>query len=387
MAAVFPSVMTYFQDLPDPRSPLGRRHVLCEMLTIAICAVICGAEGWSEVEEFGHAKAEWFATFLELPHGIASHDTFGRVFAMLDPEAFERCFRNWASALARGSGGKLVSFDGKSLRQSFQHAWDKSGMAHLVSAFVGANRLVLGQLAVPQAGGDEDQRRGNEITVLPKLLELLDLKGATVTIDAVGCQRSLAQEVQAAQADYVLCVKENQPTLHRKVKALMDEAILGEPRGKRGSYFKEVDGDHGRIETRQVWVEDQIQWLGKPLLAQWPGLSSIACVERQREQIGKEIQIERHYYISSICGRDAAKMAAAIRGHWGIENRLHWHLDVSFREDACRVRKDHAPENFSRLRRIALNLLQNEKSNKRGIKIKRRRAGWDADYLLKVLTG
>lgn len=395
MANPPPSLMTYFQDLPDPRSPLGRRHVLCDLLTIAICAVICGAEGWSEVEEFGHAKAEWFAGFLELPHGIASHDTFGRVFAMLDPDAFERCFRNWAAALVQGCGGKLVSLDGKSLRQSFQHAWDKSGMAHLVSAFVGANRLVLGQLAVPQAGADDEQRRGNEITVLPSLLELLDLKGATVTIDAIGCQRSLVGKVQAAEADYVLCVKENQPTLHRKVKALMDEAILEEPSGvtsassvgPRDGYFKEVDGDHGRIETRRVWVSDQVNWLGKSLLAQWRGLSSIACVERQREVIGQETQLQRHYYISSLRGCDAAKMAAAIRGHWGIENRLHWHLDVSFGEDACRVRKDHGPENFSRLRRIALNLLQNEITNKRGIKIKRLRAGWDADYLLKVLSG
>lgn len=381
------SLMTHFQDLPDPRSSLGRRHVLSDLLAIAICALICGADGWSGVEEFGQSKAKWFATFLQLPHGIPSHDTFGRVFAALDPQALERCFENWVAALARTCGGKLVSFDGKSLRQSFAHAWDKSGMAHLVSAFVGANRLVLGQLAVPQAGADEEQRRGNEITVLPKLLELLDLKGATVTVDAIGCQRALAEKVLEKEADYVLCAKDNQPTLLRRVKASMELAILEGLAQTPGKFFREVEGDHGRIETRRVWVTDAAAWLGKQLLAQWPGLASIACVERVREVIGGKTETERHYYISSVPDCDAATMAGAVRGHWAIENQLHWHLDVSFDEDACRVRKDHGPENLSRLRRIALNLLQQETTRKRGIKIKRLRAGWDHDYLLKVLTG
>ena len=376
------SVMTCFASLPDPRSPLGKRHVLSDMLTIAICAVICGADGWSAVEEFGRAKHKWFATFLELPHGIPSHDTFGRVFAALDPQAFEECFGAWVAALAGdGAGGKLVSVDGKSIRRSFEHAWDQSGMAHLVSAFAGANRLVLGQLAL--AGRDGQVPGDNEITALPRLLDLLDLRGKTVSIDAIGCQRSVAAKILEERADYVLCVKENQPTLHAKLKALLDEAILDG--GMNLSSFQEVDGDHGRIETRRVWATDQVQHLRLP--EPWPGLASVACVRRVREVIGGESSDERSYYISSLKGADAAGMAEAIRGHWGIENRLHWHLDVSFGEDACRVRKGHGAENFSRLRRIALNLLQRETSNKRGVKIKRLRAGWDHDYLLRILTG
>ena len=377
------SVMTHFASLPDPRSPMGKRHVLSDMLTIAICAVICGADGWSAVEEFGRAKHKWFATFLELPHGIPSHDTFGRVFAALDPAAFEACFGAWVASLSARGGGKLVSLDGKSIRRSFEHAWDHSGMAHLVSAFAGDNRLVLGQVAL--AAGDGKTPGDNEITALPRLLDLLDLSGATVSIDAIGCQRSLAAKVREKGADYVLCVKENQPTLHAKLKALLDEAILDG--GMNLSTFREVNGDHGRIETRQVWASDQVQYLRLP--EPWPGLASVACVRRVREVtgVGGEGSDERSYYISSLRGADAAGMAEAIRGHWGIENRLHWHLDVSFGEDACRVRKGHGAENFSRLRRIALNLLQRETSNKRGVKIKRLRAGWDHDYLLRVLTG
>jgi predicted transposase YbfD/YdcC len=414
MANPVQSVMTHFQDLPDPRSRLGRRHVLCDLLAIAICATICGAGGWTAVEEFGRSKEAWFRTFLELPHGIPSHDTFARLFAALDPDALERCFMEWVAALARRCGGesgkpddggglKLVSLDGKSIRGSFQHAWDKSGMAHLVSAFVGTNRLVLGQLAVDRPGGagaDDEQRRGNEITALPKLLGLLDLQGAAVTIDAIGCQRVLAEQIVDQGAEYVLCAKENQPTLHGKVKRLMDEAVLEGVKGAsgtrgagvgavRGDYFEEVDGDHGRVETRRVWVTDEVNWLGEELLGQWPGLASVACVERVREVLGPKVQVqtERHYYISSLRGCDATRMAGAVRGHWGIENRLHWHLDVSFGEDACRVRKGHGAENLSRLRRIALNLLQQETSCKRGIAIKRLRAGWDHAYLLKVLAG
>jgi DDE_Tnp_1-associated len=226
------SVMTYFADLADPRSPLGRRHVLSDLLAVAICAVICGADGWAQVEEFGRAKAAWFATFLRLPHGIPSHDTFGRVFAALDPDAFERCFVAWTAALARSSGGRLVAVDGKSLRHSFEHAWDRSGMAHLVSAFVGANRLVLAQVAVAGGGAggggtDDERRRGNEITAIPGLLDLLDLTGATVSIDAAGCQRAICRKVSARGGHYVLCVKDNQPTLLAQVGRLLAEAIRG----------------------------------------------------------------------------------------------------------------------------------------------------------------
>lgn len=372
-------ITTHFVDLPDPRQPLGKRHVLSDMLVIAICAVICGAEGWCQVAMFGRAKHKWFESFLELPHGIPSHDTFGRVFAALDPLAFERCFMSWVQTLVELSGGKLVNFDGKSIRRSFAHAWDASGMAHLVSAFVGDNRLVLGQSATDAGNGEP---RGNEITAIEKLLDLLDVSGATVSIDAIGCQRAIAKKIVEQRADYVLCVKENQPTLHAQVKGLLDEAILD---GQLElDFFEEVDGEHGRIETRRVWTTNQVQHLILP--QPWPHLASLACVERVREVIGGNLSTERSYYISTIQQPTAVRMAKAIRGHWAIENQLHWHLDVSFDEDGCRIRKDHAAENFSRLRRIALNQLQREKTLKGGIKTKRLTCGWDHDYLLKVLS-
>ncbi len=372
-------IMTHFVDLPDPRKPLGRRHLLSDILVIAVCAVICGAEGWCQVAMFGRAKQKWFESFLRLPHGIPSHDTFGRVFAALDPAAFERCFMSWVWTLVELSDGKLVSFDGKSIRRSFDHAWDASGMAHLVSAFVGDNRLVLGQCSTDAGEGEP---RGNEITAIEKLLDLLDVSGATVSIDAIGCQRAIARKIVGRRADYVLCVKENQPTLHAKVKRLLDEAILG---GQLElDCVQEVDGEHGRIETRRVWTTNQIQHLKLP--EPWPHLGSIACVQRLREVIGGASSTERSYYISSIQQPTASRMSQAIRGHWAIENKLHWHLDVSFGEDACRIRTDHAAENFSRLRRIALNQLQREKTLKTGIKTKRLTCGWDHNYLLKVLS-
>lgn len=306
-----------------------------------------------------------------------------------------RSFHAWVAALVQATGGKLVSFDGKSLRLSFAHGWDTSGMAHLVSAFVGANRLVLGQLALHRGAATDEQRRDNEIAVLPKLLELLDLKGATVSIDAIGCQRGIAQRILDQGADYVLQVKDNQKTLHAKVKLRMDEAILetleamqgtNPISAMRGDCFEQTDGDHGRVEIRRAWVTDEVHHLRLP--EPWPGLASVACVERVRDVDGKDgkVSIERHYYIASLQGCDAGAMAEAVRGHWGIENQLHWHLDVTFHEDACRIRKDHGAEIFSRLRRIALNQLQRETSLPCGIATELLKAGWDPDYLIEVLT-
>lgn len=367
--------LRYFQDMPDPRD-CNTVHKLSDMLVIAVLAVICGAEGWVDVELFGKAKRQWLATFLQLPGGIPSHDTFGRVFSRLDPDAFERCFVAWMSQLVQCTGGQLVAIDGKSLRQSFEHAWDKSGMAHLISAFVGANQLVFGQLAV--------EAKSNEILAIPKLLELLDLKGAVVTIDALGCQKEIAGKIVQQQAGYVLAVKQNQPALHAKVTALLDEAILDGFAGMQHDHFVQTHGGHGRIETRQVWSTPEVQWLGA-LLQEWPGLQSLAVVESRRQVIGQEPKVQRRYYISTLNGLDAQAMAGAIRGHWGIENQLHWSLDVTFGEDQSRIRKDHGAENFSRLRRMALNLLQKEKTAKASIRGKRKLAGWDHDYLLKLL--
>lgn len=369
-------ICAYFRDLPDPRG-VNSLHPLSDMIVIAICAVICGADGWVQVEQFGRAKQKFFASFLELPRGIPSHDTFGRVFARLHPEAFEHCFTAWTAALAQAPGEKLVSIDGKAIRRSFLHAWDKSGMAHLVSAFVSANRLVFGQLAV------ED--KSNEIKAIPKLLELLDLQGTTVTIDALGCQKNIAAQIVKGRGHYFLAVKENQPRLYQKVQALMGEALLDGFQGMEHDYYEEVDGGHGRVETRRLWCTSEVQWLGG-LRKEWPGLGLLVVVEARREILGK-VSIERRYYISNRAKATAAQAAAAIRGHWGIENQLHWSLDVSFAEDDSRIRQGHGAENFSRLRRIALNRLQQETSRKVGIKTKRLIAGWDHDYLLGLLTG
>jgi len=372
-------ILRHFRDLPDPRTH-NVIHQLHDILVIAICAVICGAEGWAEVEQFGLSKQAWFGTFLSLDHGIPSHDTFGRVFAKLNPDAFERCFVAWTQSLPQTTGGmRLIAIDGKSIRRSFEHAWDKSGMAHLVSAFVDANHIVFSQVAVSE--------KNNEIEAIGRLLGLLDLHGATVTIDALGCQTEIAGQIVEAEGDYVLAVKENQPTLHAAVKRLLDEAILENFEGMRHDSIEMTDGGHGRIETRRVWVTDQVQWLGGAELRQhWRGISSVAAVQCTREVIGGKTSTERRYFISSLKNPSAKMVADAVRGHWSVENKLHWQLDVSFNEDQCRLRKDHSAENFSRLCRLALNLLKRDKSVKIGIHGKRLKAGWDEPYLLRVLT-
>jgi predicted transposase YbfD/YdcC len=379
--------LRFFQDLPDPRG-CNAIHKLHDMIVIAVLAVICGADGWVQVQTFGRAKKKWLGTFLDLPHGIPSHDTFGRVFARLAPDAFERCFMAWMKALIELCGGKLVAIDGKAIRRSFEHAWDKSGMAHLVSAFVRDNHMVFGQLAV------ED--KSNEIEAIPKLLELMDLKGAVVTIDAMGCQRTIAAKIVEAEADYVLALKENQSELHHKVETLMTEAALDQGKSGRSSsdgadgkvrydFVQTVDGDHGRIETRRILVSDEIEALGETA-QDWKGLGCVVMIQSERDVNGKVSQ-ERRLYISSIKGRDAGRLADLVRGHWSVENQLHWQLDMSFREDERRIRKGHGAENYSRLCRIALNLLKREKTAKVGIQTKRLKAGWDHDYLLKLITG
>jgi predicted transposase YbfD/YdcC len=370
-------LLRFFEDLPDPRGR-NRLHKLTDLLVIAILAVICGADGWEDVALFGRAKQKWFRTFLELPRGIPSHDTFGRVFARLNPEAFEACFVAWIASLVACTDGRLVAIDGKAIRRSFEHAWDKSGMAHLVSAFVGSNQMVFGQYKVDD--------KSNEIVAIPKLLELIDIKGATVTIDAMGCQKEIAGQIRRQGGDYVLAVKDNQPKLHEKVQALMAEARQENLEGWHGDYHEQTEAGHGRIETRKVWCVRDVPWLG-PVAQDWPGLRSVAMVEATRQVAGQAGTTECRYYISSLDGLDARAMGTSIRGHWGIENRLHWLLDMTFQEDASRIRKGHGAENYSRLRRIALNLLRREQTVKASIRGKRKLGGWDHDFLLKLITG
>lgn len=369
------SIGRFFGEMPDPRRDQGKRHQLSDMIVIAVCALLCGADSWADVADFGQAKRKWFETFLDLPHGIASPDTFERVFARLDPDAFEACFEAWTQALAGSSGGQLVAIDGKKIRRSFTHAWNSSTATHLVSAFVEANATVLGQLAV--------QTKENEIVAIPKLLRLLDLDQAVVTIDAIGCQTAIAQQIVDGGGDYVLAVKDNQPTLHQKIQVELEDMLREGGAGL--AHHQAVDGGHGRIETRDVWAVEGLEWLGEQA-ADWAGLRSVVRVQARRELSDGKISTERRYYISSLPA-DAQGLGDCIRRHWGIENRLHYVLDVSFAEDAARQRRGHSAENFARLRRIALNLLRRDTSKKRGLKGKRLNAAWDHDYLLHLLTG
>jgi predicted transposase YbfD/YdcC len=370
------SFQDHFASLTDPRCPHApnQRHQLIDILVIAVCAVICGADGWEDIEEYGKAQAAWFAQLLDLPHGIPGHDTFRRVLARLDPEELTQCFIAWTAALRDLSGGDIVSIDGKTLRHSFDQATSKAAI-HMVSAWADANRLVLGQVKVDD--------KSNEITAIPKLLKLLDLAGATVTIDAMGCQKDIAQVITDQQADYVLALKENHPTLYDDVTLFLDDAKASEFAAIDHAYHETVDGDHGRIETRRYWITSALAWLGAT--ASWSNLQSIGMVESRRD-MGNEVEIETRYFLTSLPA-DGVRFAQAVRQHWGIENALHWVLDVSFDEDACRIRKDKGAQTFSVLRHIALNLLRRENSHKRGIKARRKRAGWDRGYLLQVLTG
>ncbi len=367
------TIIDHFSDLSDPRRQAGRRHLLSDLVTIAICAVICGADEWSNMAEFGRSKLEWFSRFLALPHGIPSEDTFARVFAALAPEAFERCFLSWINDLAGSSKGQLIAIDGKTLRRSFDRPAKKAAI-HMVSAWASTNNLCFGQLAT--------EAKSNEIKAIPKLLKVLELDGATVTIDAMGCQKAIAKQIVDQGGDYVLAVKDNQPTLLEEMRTFLDDGIANNFKGIAHDFHEQTEGDHGRIEIRRTWVTNEVGWFEDA--HQWHGLRTFAAVECERT-VGDKTSCERRYFISSLDGTDAAAIARAVRNHWRIENSLHWVLDVAFSEDQCRVRVGRAAENLSRLRRIALNLLKAESTLKRGIKGKRLKAGWDHDYLLRVL--
>lgn len=372
-AEVQANVMDFFGDLPDPRMNRTRRHELPDILVIAICAIICGAEDWVSVALFGRCKEAWFRSFLRLPHGIPSHDTFGRVFSALGPKAFSERFTRWVQAISEVTEGDVVAIDGKTLRRSFDRASSKAAI-HMVSAWSRANGLVLGQV--------KTAAKSNEVTAIPRLLELLDIKGCIVTIDAAGCQKAVAEKIVNSGADYVLSLKGNQPTLHNEAVAYFEEGLKTGMCGSKHDHVIEENNDHGRFERRETWSTDEVDWL--PNRQQWPSVRSAAIVISTRTSQGKTTE-ERRYYISSLPGDDAGKIADAIRGHWSIENSLHWTLDVAFREDESRARKDNAAQNLAILRHIALNLVKNEKTRRVGVKNSRLKAGWDEGYLLKIL--
>jgi predicted transposase YbfD/YdcC len=371
-------VLRLMDDVIDPRRH-NTLHPLPQLLVMALIAVLCGCDSWEDVAEHCEEREEWFRTFLDLPHGIPSHDTFGRVFARLDPLQLEAALRRWMETLGQASAGRLIAIDGKSLRRSFEHSWDKSGMTHLVSAFASENKVALAQLGVLD--------KENEIVAIPKLLAMLDLRGATVTIDAIGCQREIARQITDAGGHFVLQVKENQQTLYEHVKSFMDGAILDRLATWKGSCSEDTDGGHGRIEVRKVWVTTDVRHLSEELRELWPDVKALAAVERSREVIGLSNQgpsTERHYFVLSNGRCKAQGAGRIIRGHWSIENTLHYVLDVSFNEDQSRVRKGHGAENFSRLRRLTANLLQLNKI-KKSIKLQRKKCCWSEKFLFDTL--
>ena len=365
------SIASHFAALEDPRSSTQSRHKLIEMLVIAIAATLSGADGWVGVETFARAKEAWLRSFLELPEGIPSHDTFGRVFGLINPEQFAACFRRWSEAVAELIPDEIIAVDGKTLRRSHNRG---NGLAalHLVSAWATANRVVLGQVAT--------DTKSNEITAIPRLLQWLKLQGCIVTIDAMGCQTKIAEQIIRQGGDYVLALKGNQETLAAEVEEAFIDADAKNYVGFDSEYLETVERDHGRLETRRYRTLGDLS--GVPRSALWKAMNMIGMVESRREVAGK-VTFETRYYIGSI-GTSAARFARATRGHWGIENGLHWNLDISFREDECRVRDPVARENLAVLRHIALSRLKNDNTTL-GIQNKRLKAACNEHYLTKLL--
>lgn len=370
------SILAYFGSLPDPRIERCKRHQLLDIISIGICAVICGADSYVEMEEFGRAKREWFETFLELENGVPSHDTFRRVFGKLKPTEFQRCFLGWIESVQELTKGEVIAIDGKALRGSFERTTNTLAL-RMVSAWATRNSLVLGQVKTAE--------KSNEITAIPRLLNLLDIEGCTVTIDAMGCQKEITRQIIEQKGDYCISLKGNQGILHEEVREYFAWARARNFKELTYTSAEAVEKDHGRIEVRRCWSVEDVDWLRDK--EEWSGLRSICAVEAERSEVTTQKQsIETRYFISSLAG-DARELMSVVRKHWAIENSLHWVLDVAFREDQCQIRKDNGAENFALLRHIAINLLKREKTAKVGVKIKRNKAAWDTNYLLKVLTG
>jgi len=367
-------LLEHFKHLEDPRAAHLVEHRLLDILALSICAVICGADSWVDIEHYGRAKEEWLRSFLPLPGGIPSHDTIARLFAALNPTALQECFLSWVKAVANLLPGEIIAIDGKTLRHSYDHGGGK-GAIHMVSAWASQQRLVLGQLKVDE--------KSNEITAIPQLLKVLDLQGCIVTIDAMGAQKEIAHRIIEGGGDYVLSLKGNQGNLHEDVKQLFEWTRKTDFQGIAHEFYQTIDGGHGRIEIRRHWLLDGVEHLLDGTL--WTGLQRVGLVESERRLPGAEPTLERRYYLVSLEGQ-VERFAHAVRSHWGIENQVHWVLDVAFNEDASRIRKDHAPENLSLIRHLALNLLRQDTSAKGGVKARRLKAGWDNGYLSRILA-
>jgi predicted transposase YbfD/YdcC len=375
------SLVFHLSQVPDPRLDRRKEHDLTEILVVAVCTLLCAGETFNDMEDFGKAKYDWFKTFLSLPNGIPSHDTFNRVFAALDPKQFLDCFLRWTQSLRQAVAQEIVALDGKALRRALNQ---NQSVKYIVSAWAESNGLVLGQWKVAD--------KSNEITAVPELLRVLELSGCIVTIDAMGCQKKIAREIVEADADYVLALKGNQETVHQEVKSFLDASLeeqqAARPVGAKLSpaaaalaSVQTVEKDHGRLETRRYYQSDQLDWFADR--AKWEGLKSVGMVESIREVAGKTT-VERRYYLTSL-PLGVQTFARAVRSHWGVENKVHWIMDVCFGEDQSRARTGYAAENLATLRRLALNLLKSEKTKKRGIRGKQLNASWDHAYLLRLL--
>lgn len=364
----------YFSELPDPRLDRQKRHSLMEILFVAVCAVICGATSFVDMADFGKAKIDWLKERLDLEYGIPSHDTFGRVFSLIDPEAFRACFIDWTQAISEAVGGDMIAFDGKTLRHSFDTATGLSAI-HVMNAWSSANDFCLGQMKV--------DGKSNEITAMPILLKMMDIEGSVVTADALNCQKEIAGQIVDQGGDYVLALKGNHQLLYEDTKLFFEDAIsdgFAVPNG----FYEQKNRGHGRIEHRKYWsVEvDGLDFLRNK--DEWKGLKTIVCVESRRCTRDTE-SVETRYYISSL--DKINRIARSIRHHWNVENKLHWVMDMDFDEDACRVRTDHAPENFAMLRQIAHNLIKQESSKNVSVRRKINKAGWDNDFLGRIVAG
>lgn len=371
------TLIEHFSNIKDPRLHNHNfRHKLCDIFIIALMGTICGADGWMEIERFGEAKQDWFSTFLELPNGIPSHDTFGRIFAILDPKLFEECFLSWINSLTIDLTKEIIAVDGKTVRGSGNKRQGERAI-HLVSAWAAKNRMMLAQV--------KTEDKSNEITAIPKLLDMVDIKGCTVTIDAMGCQKTIAKKILSKGADYILNLKENQKTLYDDVVSIFKKAEENkEKQYKKMLHLRRVKKikAHGRVETRKYTLISARD----PILFQirWPGLGGIAKEEVTRTT-NHEVERSTRYYLTTFKYEQIDQFIEGARHHWQIEIDLHWSLDVAFHEDHCQVHIGHAAENLAWLRRIALNLLKKEKTHKNGIACRRKSAGWDNQYLLKVI--
>lgn len=367
------SLVAHFAKLEDPRIERKKLHSLIDIMVLSICAIVSGAEGWQGIEDFGHEKLEWLRRFIPLTNGVPSHDCIAYVFARLSPEGFRECFISWVEGVREKTEGEVIAIDGKTSRGSRNRKLGKSPL-HMVSAWACTNRLVLGQEATVE--------KSNEITAIPKLLELLELKGCIITIDAMGCQTAIARQIVNQQGDYVFGLKDNQPLLHEAVEDYFTLAKNNNFKGIQYDYTEETDKEHGRLEIRRYWICEDLNTLPNP--ERWAGLRSIGMVERECNS-SEKTTVERRYFINSITA-DAKIFANAVRAHWGIENRLHWRLDVVMREDDCRIKKDNSPAVMAMVRHLTLNLFENIPA-KLSLKQKRFKAALSDDFREQVIFG